>query len=286
MTAPTAWDICRTTGANGTGHWRAWDIPFDTVERAAESWRLAIGGVQKPWLCWNINPRWSLLQQKLIAEFGWTPVVGWDPNCRVRSPELVPGAIAIDFNAMFGLKALYPHIPLEFAFLWTSRLATWHADLILPRRKMEAAVALFERVPAGEMTAVLTYGGLRNLLRPRYHRYWEVLAFTTAEASRNQFENGCGWWRGFQRIRVRPRTVWNAYAGRDSTTIMDAESATGNGSAAAVSIGCASAGSRAERFSATTLPKYRHANDKGEEMDLNFDLDAIARRFGLADLMT
>lgn len=89
---PTAWEVGKTTGRNGTGHWRYWDRPEDDIRRAAESWASDIRGVAKPWLCWNMNDRWCLLQQKLILEQGWTPVVGWDPNCGAATSRLAPGA--------------------------------------------------------------------------------------------------------------------------------------------------------------------------------------------------
>ena len=285
LVAPTAWEVGKTTGKNGTGHWRFWDRPEADIREAASHWAAALRGIERPWLCWNMNDRWCLLQQKLVAEVGWTPVVGWDPNCGSPPSALVPGAIALDFNATLGLQVLYQHVPLEFVFLWADRLAFWHADVIMPRAKMRAAAARFEGLKDGEMAAVKTYGGLRNLLRPKYHRYWEVLGCTTRGASLDQYRQGCGWWRGFQEHPNAPADpverqrrarfyddhgcgvrYWKRYCGgrvHDFRERWIAE----------------------EHFSVITVKDYRRGASKNEEMDINFDLGSIARRFDIADLL-
>lgn len=283
--APTAWDIGKTTGRNGTGHWRFWDRPVDDLLRAAEDWAAAIAGVDKPWLCWNMNDRWCWLQQRLVADAGWTPVVGWDPNCGTAPGRLVPGAVAVDFNARLQLQVLYQHVPLELVFLWADRLAFWHADVVLPRSKLHAAARRFENLRDGEMAAVKTWGGLRNALRPKYHRYWEVLGCTTRGASRSQFEQGCGWWRGFQDHPNAPAEpaerarrarfyddhgcgvrYWQRYCGGRVQAIGERWIAK-------------------EHFSVITVKDYQRAASKSDEMDINFDLPAIARRFGVDDLL-
>ena len=281
----SAWDLSKTTGKSGTGHWRFWDRPFEQVAVAAERWAAAVSGVDRPWLCWNMNDRWCIVQQKLVHEFGWTPVIGWDPSCGGPPSTVIPGAIAIDFNADLGLDVLYQHVPLEFAFLWAERLAFWHADLLLSREKMRKACELFESLQSGETAAVKTYGGLRNILRPRYHRYWEVLGCTTRAASLAQFEIGCGWWRGFQEHPNAPRAqseqarrnryyddhgcgiqYWQRFCGGRVRKIDERWIA-------------------AEHFSATTLRNYRRGRSKSEEMDLNFDLGSIADKLGIYDLL-
>ncbi len=284
--ATTAWDVGRTTGGNGTGHWRLWDRPLDDIRLAASKWAEALKGIERPWLCWNLNDSWCLLQQRLISEVGWTPVVGWDPNVGGPPARLVPGAVAVDFNADLKLRVLYSHVPLEFAFLWANRLAFWHSDVLMDRQKMAAAARRFERLADGEMAAVLTYGGLRNLLRPKFHRYWEVLGCTTRGASADQFKKGCGWWRGFQRHPNAPADprekarrerfyddhgcgvrYWQRYCGGRVDVINERWIAR-------------------EHFSVVTVKNYKRAGSKGEEMDINFDLPAIARRLGIADLLT
>ncbi len=282
---PTSWEVGKTTGKNGTGHWRFWDRSEDEVRSAAAHWAEAISGIERPWLCWNMNDQWCLLQQKLISEVGWTPVVGWDPNCGAPPAELVPGAVAIDFNAQLKLSVLYQHVPLEFVFLWADRLAFWHADVILPRAKMKAAAAVFDRLRDGEMSAVKTYGGLRNLLRPKYHRYWEVLGCTTRGASYNQYQNGSGWWRGFQEHPNSPTNpseqqrraryyddhgcgvmYWKRYFSGQVKEFSDRWIAK-------------------EHFSVITVKDYRRGNSKSEEMDMNFNISEIAHRFGVGDLL-
>lgn len=284
-TAPTPWEVGKTTGRNGTGHWRFWDRSEEDVRAAASQWAAAVRGVERPWLCWNMNDRWCLLQQKLIVEVGWTPVVGWDPNCGTRPAAMLPEAVAIDFNQTLGLQVLYQHVPLEFVFLWADRLAFWHADVIMPRDKMRQAAARFERLRDGEMAAVKTYGGLRNLIRPKYHRYWEVLGCTTRGASSDQYEKGCGWWRGFQEHPNAPSDpaerarraryyddhgcgiqYWKRFCGGKVDSFGERWIAK-------------------EHFSATTLQNYRRGASKSEEMDLNFDLPTIVQRFGISDLL-
>lgn len=285
ITAPTAWEIGKTTGKNGTGHWRFWDRPVDDLFAAAKQWATALQGIEKPWLCWNMNDRWCLLQQKLVAEVGWTPVIGWDPNCGAPPKQLVPGAVAIDFNQSLGLQVLYQHVPLEFVFLFADRLAFWHADVLMPRHKMKAAAKRFAQLRDGEMAAVKTYGGLRNLLRPKYHRYWEVLGCTTRGASADQYRQACGWWRGFQSHPNAPADpaerqrrdrfyddhgcgvrYWQRYGGGRVDVIAERWIAK-------------------EHFSVITVKDYRRGASKSEEMDINFDLPAIARRFGIEDLL-
>src|SRR5579859_7267527 len=106
--------VDRKEGWAGTGDWSL--TPPDIVDRirvAAEEWKHELAGVSKPWLCWNINDRWCVLQQRLLLEIGWTPVIGCDP--RVESCSVLSGAVKIDFNRRFDLPVMWPHFPLEFA---------------------------------------------------------------------------------------------------------------------------------------------------------------------------
>jgi hypothetical protein len=181
----------------GTGDWDAYTCSLDPIFDAARAWAARLHGVSKPWLCWNVSPHWSHLQQRLVASVGWTPVVGFDP--RVGPPPLLPQSILIDFNEPFKFPVMWPHFPLEFAFLFTPRIAFWHADLLCRPRVMEQLAAQFERLEDGQMSAVLDKGGRRNWLNVRTHRYWELCGCTTRGASENQFYNGTGWWRWFDR---------------------------------------------------------------------------------------
>jgi hypothetical protein len=181
----------------GRGNWEAFDLPLADIHAAAETWRESLDGIDKPWLCWNVQPEWSLVQQKLVAGAGWTPVVGFDP--RVGWPRLVPGAVAIDFNKQLGLPVLFPHFVLEFAFLFADRLAFWHSDLLLVEADMAEFATLFESLADGEMSAVASPFGFRRLFAGNKRRYWELLGCTTRAASRSQFDNGCSWWMHFYR---------------------------------------------------------------------------------------
>jgi hypothetical protein len=193
--------------------------------------------------------------------------------------------VPIDFNSTLGLLVLYQHVPLEFAFLWAKKLAFWHADVIMPRSKMRIAAELFESLSNGEMAAVKVYGGMRNFLRPKYHRYWEVLGCTTEGASRDQYLKGCGWWRGFQSHPNSPEDpaererrdryyddhgcgiqYWRRFCGGRVRTIRGRWVAK-------------------EHFSVITAKNYQRARSKSEELDINFDLNEIANRFGIADLL-
>lgn len=183
----------RTDTRAGTGNWSAFHLPLDLVYEAASSWKQTLSGVENPWLCWNVDAEWCLFQQKLVQRVGWTPVVGSDP--RVERPPLTSSAVFVDFNAMFKLPVMWMHFPLEFVFLFAKRLAFWHSDLLCRAPVMEKLAELFSRLEDGQMAAVLDRGGIRNLVRPQTHRYWELCGCTTQGASENQFHNGTGWWR-------------------------------------------------------------------------------------------
>ena len=280
------WSLAKTEAKGGTGNWAAFKLPLEVVHRAAEHWRAEVGGVRKLWLCWNINSRWCLLQQKLVSEVGWIPVVGWDPNCGDGRPRLLaPGAIVIDFNEQLRLPALFMHFPLEFAFLWAHKLAFWHSDLLLTRAQMAEVSTLFDSLDDGEVAAVYSYGGLRNLLRPKSHRYFELLGCTTATASRDQFEHGCGWWRNIahhvnspsdpQEVKYRKRLpnehgigirYWEKHYGGRVRALSERAYARNH-------------------FSVNTVKGYRKGRDKSEEMEINFDLDRMTRDLGIRDLL-
>lgn len=180
----------------GTGDWRFFDLPMERVHEAAADWKEQLTGVEEPWLCWNVDPDWSLVQQRQVKSVGWTPVVGFDP--RVGPPPLVKGAILIDFNKRLKFPTMWMHFPLEFAHLFTKRLAFWHADLILRQGVAEKHARLFRSLRDGEMAATPDFGSLyRRIFDSRKLRYWEVLGCTTSGASASQFNLGCGWWKGF-----------------------------------------------------------------------------------------
>jgi hypothetical protein len=177
------------------GNWRDFDLPLGDVMSIAESWGALIGPIERPWLCWNVEPDWCTVQQKLVARAGWTPLVGYDP--RVGPPPLIDGAVLVNFNEQLQLPTLRPMFVVEFAFLFARKLAFWHSDMLLDERRMLNYARMFAAIPDGEMAAVYSpRGGVKRYL-PFRHRYWELLGCTTRAASRHQFEVGCGWWYHF-----------------------------------------------------------------------------------------
>ncbi|MDE2181841.1 MAG: hypothetical protein KGJ78_02340 [Alphaproteobacteria bacterium] len=183
----------------GQGQWgafRALGIDLAELFDVARGWWIHFDGITRPWLCWNVNSDWCFVQQKLVVEAGWTPVVGYDP--RVGPPaKLVPEAVVVDFNERLRLPLLYPHFPLEFAFLFCRRIAFWHSDLFVRREKMRRLATMFEELEDGQTAAVWVRPGLRHMLTNHRKRYWELVGCTTRAASRDQFVNGCGWWMAY-----------------------------------------------------------------------------------------
>jgi hypothetical protein len=182
----------------GTGNWKAvrdLKVPPEMLLAEADRWAGSLSGVQKPWLCWNVDKDWCLLQQRLVRSVGWTPIVGFDP--RVGPPPVEPGAILIDFNATLRLPTMWMHFPMEFIFRFCDRLAYWHADCLIRPEKMRRYAEMFANLRDGEMAAVKPRESWGVRLSRTRRRYWEVLGCSTRGASRSQFENGCGWWMNF-----------------------------------------------------------------------------------------
>ena len=184
----------------GQGNWRAFRaIGFDLsrVEQAAERWANGLRGVTRPWLCWNVDGDWCLVQQKLVTAVGWTPVVGFDP--RVGPPKrTVDTAVVIDFNEGLNLPTLYPHFPLEFVFRFCDRLAFWHSDLLVRLDLLRKLANRFASIKDGETIATYQKQGLRYAFTNKQRRYWELIGCTTRGASLSQFQSGCGWWMSFR----------------------------------------------------------------------------------------
>jgi hypothetical protein len=180
----------------GIGNWEHFNqskITMNQIYEAAGDWARQLQGIEYLWLCWNVDPNWCRIQQRLVKAVGWTPLVGFDP--RVGPPPLEPDAVLIDFNAHFQLPTMYLHFPLEFAYLFSDRLAFWHADCLIRMNKMEQLAKCFRNLRDGEMVATKpSESWKRKIFNPRSRRYWEVVGCTTRGASRSQFEHGCGWW--------------------------------------------------------------------------------------------
>ena len=273
----------------GTGDWSGFTTPLELVFEAAASWKQVLSGVDKPWLCWNVSPRWCLLQQRLVSHVGWTPVVGFDP--RTGPPPLLPGAILIDFNEPFRFPVMWPLFPLEFAFLFADRLAFWHADLLCRLPVMERIAAQFSSLADGRTAAVLDKGGIRNSLNFKSHRFWELCGCTTRSASESQFYNGTGWWRNFwqhpkcvleeERAR-RKQYSWDSGVGilywRDNY----------RGDPVSIDVRllqeghCSEIGKRDYRAVAHHLDALR---DLPAELDINYSLETVARRLGIGHLL-
>jgi hypothetical protein len=275
------WGIAISSGKVGTGDWAAFKRPLDEVRAAAEAWKQSLGDVRRPWLCWNINDEWCIAQQRLVLAVGWTPVIGWDTNCLKTRPTILPGSVAIDFNAQFRFPVMWVHFPLEFAFLWAPRVAFWHSDLLVRLEKMQRLAALFDVLTDGEMAAVVSTGGLRNIFNRKMHRYWELIGCTTRGASENQFDRGCGWWRNIAR---HP----NAPAGEvEKRSTYYYEHGVGvmywkrmyRGRVRDISERLVSEG----HCTRVRNPQYVTDDNKGRELALNFDLQEVMTRLGLVE---
>ena len=273
----------------GTGNWKYFNLPLEQMFEIAAGWKSILVGVDKPWLCWNVSPRWSVLQQKLVLSVGWTPIVGFDP--RVGPPPIVGGSILIDFNEKLRLPVLWPHVPLEFAFLFTSRLAFWHADLLCRLPVMRQLADQFATLRDGQMRAVFDHGGLRRRLRFKMHRFWELCGCTTKGASENQFYNGTGWWRHFQ---LHPKCVLEEERIRRRS--YDYDSGVGilywkkkyNGSVQPIDIRlvkeghCSEIGNKDYRRFPNHLTAKR---DLQSELDMNYSIELVAAKLGIAHLL-
>lgn len=187
-----------TKAKAGIGNWDGFlqsGVSLDQVIEVAQSWKREIHGIDKPWLCWNVNNDWSLVQQRLVEFAGWTPVVGFDP--RVGPPSLSKNAVLVDFNKGLDFPVMYPHFPIEFTFAFAPRLAFWHSDLIIRKEKMLHFASLFENLKDNQMAATKEHVGLLTALNTKKLRLWELLGCMTKGASLDNFEKGCGWWLNF-----------------------------------------------------------------------------------------
>lgn len=206
----------------GQGNWRAFrtiGISLSDTMDIARSWSAPFYGIDRPWLCWHVDDDWSMVQQRLVASVGWTPVVGFDP--RVGPPQkTTPEAVVIDFNRDLGLPLLYPHFPLEFVFLFCKKIAFWHSDLLVRSNKLQKVAVTFDDLENGQTFAIKPRVGRREFFSTKKKRYWELLGCTTERASRDQFMKGCGWWMDYwahpnqkQGHYIRNKYYWDHGAG-------------------------------------------------------------------------
>jgi len=175
----------------GKGHWNHFSIELDLIFEAAEKWKRETEGCDKLWLCWNVDPEWCLIQQKLVSDAGWTPLVGSDP--RAKNPILLNGSLYVDFNKILKLPMLHMLFPVEFAFLYSERLAFWHSDLLVRECKVNSLVKVFNSLQAGDIAVTKPNRGIKDRILGKYDRYWELAGCTTKAASKSQFDTGAGW---------------------------------------------------------------------------------------------
>ena len=273
----------------GTGDWEGFAVPLEQIFEAAAGWRQILAGIQKPWLCWNVSPRWSRLQQRLVQHVGWTPVVGFDP--RIGPPPLVPGSILIDFNAQFRFPVMWPLFPLEFAFLFTGRLAFWHADLLCRLPVIERLAGEFNSLADGKTAAVYDPGGLRNSLNFKSHRFWELCGCTTKSASENQFYNGTGWWRNFAQhpkcVLAEERARRKQYSWDSGVGILYWKNIY-HGAMVPIDVRLVKEGHCSEigKRDYQAVAHHKEAlRDLTSELDLNYSLEEVAQRLGIGHLL-
>lgn len=274
---------------NGTGNWLDFNIPLERVFEAAAEWKQKLTGIDRPWLCWHVSPRWCLLQQRLVQFIGWTPVIGFDP--RIGPPPLLPGSVLIDFSERFQFPVMWPHFPLEFAFLWANRLAFWHADLLCRLPMMEQLASIFESLEDGQVAAVLDKGGRRNYLNFKSHRFWELCGCTTQGASENQFYNGTGWWRNFSlhpKCRISTERLRRQRYSYDSGVGILYWKRNYRGTVIPINLRVIKEGHCSEIM----LKNYRSAphhltalRDLTSELDSNYNIEEVSRRLGIAHLL-
>jgi len=190
----------RTVGRVASGNWDAFPVErLPEIHKAAEQWAKDLGGIEKPWLCWCVSNQWCVLQQRLVQCVGWMPVVGHDTN--IESPVVLPGSMYVDFNARLRLPRLRPHFVLEWIYLFADRLAFWHSDFVLSKGDMVKAAKCFEDLQQGELA--MPWSSTRLVMRllagirpiSNSNRLFEVIGCNTRQASREQYQEGLGFWR-------------------------------------------------------------------------------------------
>lgn len=276
---------------SGRGNWEAFiksGYTISDIFEAANDWKKQIDPVERPWLCWNVNPDWCLVQQKLVQSVGWTPVIGTDPRC--PSPRLYGDSIFVDFNRKLGFAMLFPHFILDYVFLFLPRLAFWHSDLLLTPELMKTYATAFDALPDGSMAATQARAGLRDRLTRKNRRFWELLGCTTAGASKENYDLGCGWWLAFylhpncptreerqRRIRLHWEygagvRYWSDRYGGRVDVIDEQDIAKGHFS-------------RINNNRYKIISHYGWARNIQKDLPANFDLDECCRKMGLSDFL-
>lgn len=211
----------------GNANWEAFQaLGYDIaiLLEAASRWKKIIDGVDLPWLVWSMDEDWCYVQQKLVEQVGWTPIVGFDPRKGVPR-KLTKTAVLIDFNEHLKLPVMWMHVPIDFIFSYAkTRMAFWHADLLCSPGTMSYLAETFSNLKNGEASIVdpTSKFGLKRHLLPKQHRYWELAGCITKSASQHMFDHGCSLWQLFayhpncpneKEFRLRDQYYWDSGAG-------------------------------------------------------------------------
>ncbi|ABI55476.1 hypothetical protein ACN2MM_01075 [Alkalilimnicola ehrlichii MLHE-1] len=277
--------------ATGKGSWEWINAEELALARnqARGPWAEALSGVDYPWLCWNVDDQWCLVQQRMVRSVGWTPVVGFDP--RVGPPPLVEGAILIDFNEGLDLPTMSMMFPLEFIFLFAPRLAFWHSDLLVREPVFRQLADDFRGLADGETAATdIRRGWWRRLIGHR-GRYWELIGCNTRGASRAQYESGCGWWRRPTRHPNCPdeaeRAARRRYMHDHGVGILIWEERAG-GTVHPIPLRWVEEGhcSRVGNKRYQSRSPRDHRRDLSKDLSFNYDLNEVASQLGLSRFLT
>lgn len=189
--------IQKESGRIGSGNWDA--VPekmINSIMELAAEWKTFFSNIQKPWLCWGVEDKLCQIQQKLVLEAGYTPIVGHDTNL---VPTIVPGSRYFDFNSSLKLSHMIMFFPLEFSFLFTKKIAFWHSDFLVSREDMAKCVAIFDKVSDGEMAMVWNRGRWLGMRDRHANKWYALIGCTTQKASSEQYKLGCGFWRHIEK---------------------------------------------------------------------------------------
>lgn len=189
--------IQKESGRIGSGNWDA--VPeemIDVILKIASGWKTFFFNIKKPWLCWGVENKICQIQQKLVLETGYTPVVGHDTNL---VPTIIPGAHYFNFNEILQLPHMIMFFPLEFSFLFAEKIAFWHSDFLMSREDMQKCATAFDNIQDGEMAMVWNRGRWFGLRDRHANKWYALVGCTTKKASSEQYKLGCGFWRHIEK---------------------------------------------------------------------------------------
>ncbi|MEG3764945.1 hypothetical protein [Alteromonas sp. 14N.309.X.WAT.G.H12] len=278
---------------SGKGNWKGFQVPLKKIVEASMEWQALCANHPKLWLCWNVDPDWCIVQQRLVKELGWTPLVGSDP--RAKPPTLIDGAIHVNFNKHINLPIFHMIIAIEFAFLYVpDKLAFWHSDLLVRREKLRHIEQTIRRMTSNEMLVTQPERGLKARLLCQQKRYWELLGCTNKHISKHQFLRGSGWMSNIMYHPLSPQTLkekkrrakqyydhgtgihyWaKHYKPADHSIHLIPEALLDEGHFSRI---------RAKKY--RTISPNNSRRDLTSELSLNFDIKKETARLGLSDLV-